>query len=105
MTEYLCLTVVGQPGEEEAAFKARLTAFWSYLLRNRPVDYQRVYAEATRFTTSGGRVARQYMVEAEAIDAITAALAEHGLGYDPVDREDTYSKYEATSPDWYQIEH
>ncbi len=105
LTEYLCLTLLGEPGESEPAFKARLTAFWTHLLRNRPEEYERVYAEATRFGETDGRVSRQYMVEVDAVDAVTAALSEFGIGYLPPDPDDTYSKYEATSPDWFQIEH
>ena len=105
MDEYLCLTLVGKPGEPESEFKARLTAFWTHLIRNRPDDYEKVYAEATRFTSTDGRVSRQYMVEAEIIDPLLAELSAHNLAHEPVDPDDTYSKYEAASPDWFQIEH
>lgn len=105
MTEYVCLTVVAAAGEAEVAFKSRLTAFWSHLLRARPDDYERVYAEATRFGTAGGRVTRQYLVEADAAGAVTAELTAAGIDFPPIDPDDTYTKYEATSPDWFQIEH
>lgn len=105
MSDYLCVTLLAKPGETEAAFKARLTAFWTHLIRNRPADYEAVYAEATRFGSEGGRVARQYMVEAGAVDVLTAELAAGGIDLAPVDPDDTYSKYEASSPDWFQIEH
>ncbi len=105
MTEYVCLTLIAAAGETEAEFKARLTAFWTHLLRKKPDDYARVYAESTRFTESGGTVARQYMVELDAVDTVTAALTGQGVAFVPVDVADTYSKYEATSPDWFQIEH
>lgn len=101
----MCITVAGNADEGEAAFKARLTAFWTHMLRNRPDDYERVYAEATRFGTGGGRVSRQYMVEAGAADAVVAELTANGIGSEPVDPDDTYTKYEAASPDWFQIEH
>ena len=105
MTEYLCLTILGDAGEPEANLKARLTAFWTHMIRNKPDDYERVYAEATRFGGADGRPSRQYMVEVDAIDAVTAELSAAGLAFTPPDRDDTYSKYEATSPDWFQIEH
>lgn len=105
MTDYLCLTLLAAPDESEAAFKARLSAFWTHLLRNKPDDYEKVYAEATRFGRTQGRVSRQYMVEVDAIDAVTGELTANGITFAPVDRDDTYSKYEATSPDWFQIEH
>lgn len=105
MSEYVCVTVLGNAGESEAAFKARLAAFWTHLLRNRPDDYERVYAEATRFGTTGGAVSRQYMVEADAAGVVTAEMTARGVAFEPVDPDDTYSKYEASSPDWFQIEH
>jgi hypothetical protein len=105
MSDYLCLTLLAKPGETEAAFKARLTAFWTHLIRARPDDYEKVYAEATRFGSEGSRVSRQYMVEAGAADVLAAELAAGGIDLAPVDVDDTYSKYEAASPDWFQIEH
>jgi hypothetical protein len=103
--EYVCLTTTARPGETEADFKARLTAFWTHVLRTRPDDYERVYAEASRFGAAGGCVTRQYMVGEDAIAAIAGELAAAGIGFAPVDRDDLYSKYEATSPDWFQIDH
>lgn len=105
MTEYLCLTLFAAADETEAAFKTRLTAFWTHMLRNKPDDYEKVYAEATRFGTTDGHVSRQYMVEADAIDAVTAELSANGVAFSPVDPDDTYTKYEATPSDWFQIEH
>jgi hypothetical protein len=103
--EYVILTVAGRPGEDDAGLKARLTAFWTHVLRTRPDDYERVYAEASRFGRAGGRVSRQYMVGVDAVDAIAAELAAAGLDHEPVDRDNLYSKYEATSPDWFQLDH
>ncbi|MBA4191002.1 MAG: hypothetical protein C0467_23705 [Planctomycetaceae bacterium] len=105
MTEYVCLTVLADPGEGEPAFKARLTVFWTHMLRNKPDDYERVYAEASRFGVVEGCVSRQYMVEADAITAVIAELMDSGIAFTPIDEDDTYTKYEATSPDWFQIEH
>ena len=105
MTEYLCLTILGNPDEPDAGLKARLAAFWTHMIRNKPDDYERVYAEATRFDRADGRVSRQYMVEVEVIDLLTAELTAHNLAFASIDLDDTYSKYEATSPDWFQIEH
>ena len=105
MTEYVCLTLLGEPGESEGAFKARLAAFWTHLLRTRKPDYEKVYAEAAKFGTIDGRVSRQYMVETDVIDVVTAELSANGVAFAPVDTDDTYSKYEATSPDWFQIPH
>jgi hypothetical protein len=103
--DYLCVTLVGKPGEPEPEFKARLTAFWTHMIRNRPDDYERVYAEATAFGSAGGWPTRQYMVEAAAVAALTNELKAAGVDFLPVDEDDVYSKYEASSPDWFQIEH
>lgn len=105
MNDYLCLTLLAEPGETEAAFSARLAAFWTSLLRARPDVYARVYAEARAFASAAGRVSRQYMVEAGAADEVLAALGEHSVAYAPLDRDDTYTKYEAASPEWFQIPH
>ena len=105
MTEYVCLTILAEPSEAEAGFQARLAAYWTHMLRNKPDDYERVYAEATRFGRADGRASRQYMVEADAAAVVTAELSANGLAFAPVDPDDTYSKYEAASPDWFQIEH
>ena len=103
--DYLCLTVVAQPGEPEAAFKARLTAFWTHLIRTAPDTYDAVYAEAKAFDTTGGKVSRAYMVEAGAAGAVVAALTATGLAALPLDPDDTYSKYEASGSEWFQIAH
>jgi hypothetical protein len=103
--DYICLTLMARTGEAEAQFKARLAAFWTHLLRSRPEEYEKVYAEATRFGLEDGRVLRQYMVEAGAVDAISVELAASGIDHAPIDPDDVYSKYEASSSDWFQIEH
>ncbi len=103
--DYLCVTLAGKPGEPEPEFKARLTAFWTHMIRNRPDDYEKVYAEATAFGSAGGRPTRQYLVEAGAVAALTNELTAAGVDFLPVDEDDVYTKYEASSPDWFQIEH
>ncbi len=49
MPDYLNLTLVANPGESESAFKSRLTAFWTHLLRSDPDTYEAVFAEAKEF--------------------------------------------------------
>jgi hypothetical protein len=105
MDEYLCLTLVGKPGEPEPAFKSRLVAFWTHMIRGRPDDYEKVYSEATEFETEGGKVARRYMVEPGVVPVLAAELAAQGVDHLPVDPDDLYSKAEASSSDWFQIEH
>jgi hypothetical protein len=45
------------------------------------------------------------MVEAEVIDELTAELTTNGVAFAAVDPDDVYTKYEASGPDWFQIEH
>jgi hypothetical protein len=103
--EYVVVTAVSGPGEPEAAFRGRMTAFWTHMVRTRPDDYERVYAEATRFQTRGDVLSREYMVEADAAAGLAAAMTAQGITSDPFDPDDTYSKYEATPPDWFWLEH
>jgi hypothetical protein len=103
--EYLTLTLLAHVGETAAAFKSRLTAFWTYLLRTQPDTYKAVYAEAKDFDTASGRLSRAYMVEADSAAAVAAALAASGVDALPLDVDDAYSKYEASGSDWFQIAH
>ena len=104
MTEYVCLTVLAEPEEAEAGFKARLLHSGRTCSATSWTSTS-VCAEATRFGRAEGRVSRQYMVEAAVAAAVTAELVAKGLTFAPVDVDDTYTKYEAASPDWFQIEH
>ena len=103
--EYHCLTLLANAGEAESAFKSRLTAFWSHLIRTSPDAYAAVYAESTHFGTSGGRVSRAYMVAADAVEAVLESLASNGVEMLPSDPDDTYTKYEASGSEWFQIDH
>lgn len=105
MSEYVCVTLLADPGESAPAFKSRLVVFWTHMLRTHPVYYEMVYAEATEFETDGDRVSRQYMVEPDAISVLTLEASTARIASMPVDREDLYSKAEASSSDWFQIEH
>jgi hypothetical protein len=105
VSEYLCVTVRSRPGEGADIFNKRLIAFWSDVLRTRKPDYERVYAETTRFEPSGDRVTRQYMIEAGVADVLAAEMSRSGIDHDAIDTDDVFSKYEATPPDWFQIPH
>ena len=105
MDEYLCITVLSRPGESEADFKARLSAFWTHMLRTRETDFERVYAETTQFERDGDRLGRKYLVEAEVAPVLEGELRAAGLGHEPIDPDDLYSKYEAVPPEWMWIEH
>jgi hypothetical protein len=103
--EYVCLTLLAEEQESREAFQSRLTHLWTHLLRQHPDVYEQVYAEAVDFTRYQGRLARQYMVALDALDALLEEATRQGLAYAPVDRDDLYSRYEASGPEWYQIEH
>jgi hypothetical protein len=103
--EYVCVTVRSTPGEGADAFNKRLVAFWSHMLRGRPDDFERVYAETTKFQPAGEIVTRTYLVETEVADVVAAEFTKAGIDHAAIDMDDIYSKYEATPPDWFQIEH
>jgi hypothetical protein len=105
MDEFVCLTILAHPGEPEAAFKSRLTAFWTHMLRTKPDDYEKVYAEAKAFETTGGRVSRQYMIQPDVAEVMATELTALGVAFEPIDPDDTYSKAEASSSEWFQIPH
>ena len=105
MEEYVCLSIQGKDGESPGDLNRRLIAFWSHMLRNRPTEYELVYAETTEFRKTPHSVSRQYLVATGVISTILSELTSLGVGYEPVDHDDIYSKYEATSPEWFQIEH
>ena len=105
MIEYVGLTLLAEPGESEAAFTSRLTALWSHLLKSAPVEYERIYSEAVRFEREGDLVARRYMVDPEVLDTLLPLLDERKIASLPVDPDDLYSKAEASSNEWFQLEH
>jgi len=103
--EYVCVTVQSQPNEAEAAFSSRLSRFWTHMLRQFPIEFESVYAETTTFEPSGNRLTRQYLATAGVIPLLEAEMGRHGIEYLPIDLDETFSKYEAVSPEWMQIEH
>jgi hypothetical protein len=105
MDDYVCVTVLSRPGESAADFGARLSRLWTQMLRSRKADFERVYAETTQFETHGNRLMRKYLAEAIVIPILEAELSAVGIEHEPIDADDRYSKYEASPPDWMQIEH
>jgi hypothetical protein len=104
--EYLCLTVLSRSGETAAKFAARLSQFWTRMLRERPAEFEKVYAETTAFENEPGAVlSRKYLVAIEVADIFADEMIATGIGHLPVDHHETYSKYEATPPEWMQVEH
>ena len=105
MDEYLCLTVVSRASEPEAEFKSRLSAFWTKMLRERPDDFEKVYAETVAFERHAERVSRRYLIEVGVSRVLEGELAAAGLEFAPLDPDDLYTKYEAAPPEWFWIEH
>jgi hypothetical protein len=105
MDEFVCLTMLSEPGETEAAFKLRIVSFWTHMLRNHPDEYEQVYAEARDFETHTGRVTRQYMVRPEIAELLQQTLTSQKIAAEPIDLDDTYNKAEASSSEWFQIPH
>jgi hypothetical protein len=105
MDEYLCLTVRSNANETEAEFKSRLTAFWSMMLREHEAEFEKVYAETVAFEQDGKVLTRQYLLEAEVAEQLTAWMTTAQIAFNPLDFDDTYSKYEAQPPEWFWIEH
>ena len=105
MDEYVCITVLSKPGEAQGDFASRLSRFWTHMLRSRKPDFEKVYAETTTFEDAGGRWSRQYLAGLEVVDIVEAELRTASLDFEPIDRDEVYSKYEAVPPEWMQIEH
>ncbi len=105
MDEYLCLTVLSKSGESESEFKHRLAVFWTWMVRERPDDYEKIYAETTAFEHEDGKITRKYLIEAPVANALTDALKQQGMDFVPIDLSDLYSKFEAVPPEWFWIEH
>lgn len=103
--EYLCLTLRSRSDESEPDFKLRLSTFWTKMLRDHPLDFERVYAETVEFESCGAQLSRQYLIEASAVPLFEIELRSVGIEFDEVDPEEIYSKYEATPPEWMWIEH
>lgn len=105
MDEYLCLTLLAGPGESQAAFAARLSRFWTHILRHRLDDYKKVYAESRTFELSGDRLSRQYLIQEDVVAILESELQQAGVQFQPIDRDELYSRYEAVASEWMQIEH
>ncbi len=105
MDEFVCITVLSTPNETQADFSARLSRFWTSMLRAHKTDFEKVYAEKTAFERKGDYLTRQYLVREEVVALLETTLAEANVAYEPIDRDEPYSKYEAVAPEWMQIEH
>jgi hypothetical protein len=103
--EYLSLTVRSKPAENEAAFKTRLSHFWTVMLRDHKLEFEKVYAETVKFGSEDGCLTRQYLFESSIADLLEQQLLKADVEHHAIDRDDVYSKFEATPPEWMWIEH
>jgi hypothetical protein len=103
--EFLCITAVSNAGESQADFSGRLSQFWTHMLRDFPDVFERVYAETIEFEKEDDVFTRQYLCEEAAVDVVLEEMKRVGMAHKPVNRNDHWSKYEATPTEWWQIEH
>lgn len=103
--EFVCLTALSRPKESEHDFSARLSEFWTSMLRAFPDEFEKVYAETIAFEKEGTLLKRQYLCEESAVELVLTEMRKAGLDHEPVDLDDRWSKYEASPTEWWQIEH
>ncbi len=105
MEEFQGVTVIGLQGEKELAFSARLSTFWTGVLRQNPDLFEKVYAETTEFEVENGCPTRKYAIEPDGVEEILRLAQANGVSFLPTDPDDTYTRHEAVAPEWWQIEH
>jgi hypothetical protein len=105
LEEYVCVSVLSAAGESQPDFSARLSRFWTHMLRTHKDQFEKVYAEKSAFERKGDQLVRQYLVLDEVVPLLETEFVKSGVEHDPVDPDDTYTKYEAVAPEWMQIEH
>lgn len=103
--EYVRIIVLSNPNEPAEVFSARLSQFWTHMLRQHQATFEKVYAETIDFDADGDRLSRQYLCEEDAVDLVAGALDASGIEHAPVDWDDRWTKYEAVPSEWMQIEH
>ncbi len=105
MNDYFCLVLLAKTGESEAQFKGRLSAFWTFMLRQHPATFEKVYAETAAFEEKEGRLGRKYLIETGIVAELESQLRAQTMDYEPINQDEVYSKFEATPPEWFWIEH
>ena len=75
------------------------------MLREQKNSYEGVFAETTVMEADGDRAMRQYLIAADVVEAIEKWMTGAGVDHDLIDNDEVYSRFEATSPDWFQIPH
>ncbi len=105
MSDFVTITILSREGEAQSAFSERLSTFWTQVLRSAPDDFEKVFAEASEFESHKNQLSRQYLIEPDIADWLSDLVKQAGFAHQPIDLDDTYSKYESTPPDWMIIEH
>ncbi len=103
--EFLCITVISKGDESSSEFAARLSEFWTKMLREFPDDFEKVYAETIEFEKRHDKQTRQYLCEEDAVEIVLREMKLADIAHDEVDLDDRWSKYEAAPTEWWQIEH
>ncbi|MCE9533044.1 MAG: hypothetical protein K8T89_18250 [Planctomycetes bacterium] len=103
--DYLCLTLLSREGESEADFKSRLSQFWTHMLREHEELFERVYAEKSDFEKKSNRLGRQYLIEMGSETDLEVQCRARMMDFEALDLDEIYTKYDATPPEWFWIEH
>ena len=96
------------PGSEATSARG-----WPRSFGNRPPLYvdtrvgvvEAIAADGEYFEREGERLARKYLVEAGVAPVLESEFRVAAMDFAPIDPDDLYSKYEATPPEWFWIEH
>src|SRR5258708_5438872 len=95
MDEYVCITVLSRPSEGQGEFAARLSRFWTQMLRQCKADFEKVYAETTVFEECENGWSRQYLAELDIVVLLESELNTAGNTFDAIYRHEGFSKEEA----------
>lgn len=103
--EFVRIVAISQSGESQESFSARLSEFWTHMLRDFKADFENVYAEKIEFELDQRRFQRDYLCREEVVALVLREMKSAQVDYLPVDTDDRWNKYEAVASEWMQIEH
>jgi len=75
------------------------------MLRRHKAAFEKIYAETPAFEKKGELLVRKYLIEADIVAELEPQLRSQGIDFEPIDEDEVYSRYEATPPEWFWIEH
>lgn len=99
------IVAVSRDGESRENFSARLSEFWTHMLREFKADFEKVYAETIEFEQVQERFQRDYLCQEDVVSLVVREMESARIDHQPVDFEDRWNKYEAIASEWMQIEH